>query len=541
MNIKLFLLYMANKHKEIILSIPDNIDFDRLFSKIDFYTTKHKKSNTLNGLNRVKESVFLFLHFLYPNHYYLEKYRENGYFKPILSKDFNSITRCLMEISVDILTDNDYPIIEVNRSYQVGKYSKSYKLKNDFFIFCNQKRVEIQSSISDNYHKKILENSSLITSEEDCNLLPASTLSDYYYILKNFTNEIITIDEIGATAMIDLIEEKLLEKNVRCRQEEIKRISLKKIENRIIRMRRCVRLIQNGEFNVSVSSSNNRLYSAVTECNKEIRRFIKINGNNINEIDIKNSHLYNLAQILNKNFYKTNNNLSLNKIYNDLYKLLDNNLYSYNSIILRLLNNREDIHQYNKSTIPYMCGVIEKEDVCQYISLPYKQGIYEYLNEYLFENTKNRKYIKDNVMKFLYLKDYRNDNDFVRKMVHKFPTVDSIIKIINGVDDTRGWLSILLQRIESYLLLNIGVKSVLDKFPNFNFLTVHDSVLVEEKNSKIVHRILEVSITEETGIPIGFKIKSCGNPMDDIDEIIDEKWKDVLKSVRRERNKTKVK
>lgn len=530
---------MKETYLKIDLYIPNNIDYEKLFSKLDFFIKKHKKSNTNEGREKIKQSVYLFLHYLYPTHFYLEKYKKNSYFKPILSKEFNSITRNLQEITIDILCDSEYPVIDINSSYKVGKYPKSYKLKYDFFLFCKSKKISIQSIISDNYGKKLQENH-IKSQEISSDFLMNSDCSEYQYLFKNFDSKIITIDEKGVNKLIDEIEKKLLKKQSKCRNEEIKKLSLESISNKIIRMRRCVILIKNGEFNGSINSGNNRLYSVITGCNREIRRFIKINGNKVNEVDVINSHLYTLSNILNKKFYDKKNKLSLYNIDKILYDKLSTNLFSYSNISLKLYNDKRNITQYNKSIIPYICGsILNKKDVQQYISLPFSIGVYECLNTLLFNDSKDREYIKRNVMNFLNLQNFRDNNQFILGMRKKFPHVDEVIKIINGVDFTKGWLSILLQRIESYLLLDVGTKSIIEKIPNINFLTVHDSILVEEKYDQNVKEILEKSISKETGIDVGLKIKSFEDPLEDINNLVEEKWSDIQKSVRNTRNKIK--
>jgi hypothetical protein len=525
---------MKKKYDCLTLFVPHNIQFDRVFDNLDYYVEKHNKSNTLQEKERIKESVYLFLYFLYPSPNYIEKYRENGYYKPILSVDFDSITRNLKEITVDILSNPEYPIIEINPSYKVGVYSKSYKLRNDFFVFCKRKEIIIQSRISKNYLNKINEK----IEESNLKFLTKSNSTEYEYLFKHFQTDIITIDD-NVHDLISQIEQKLLQKVERCINREIRELSLIKVKNKILRMKRCVSLIKNGEYNPTVSINNNRLYSIITESNKEIRRFIKINGNKINEIDIKNSHLYILSNVINNKFYNIDNQFSIYKIDKILSDKL-NNKDTYKKIRIKLLYNKIKINKDNNNTIPYMSGrILNQPDIHNYISLPFREGLYEYLNTLLFNGQMDREKIKKNVMNFVNLAKFRENNLFIREMKDKFPNVNEFVELINGVDSSKGWLAVLLQRTESYLLLDVGVKKVLEELPKINFLTVHDSLLVEEGYSGIVKKILEDSITEITGVPIGFSIRTFDNTFDDVDDLVEDKWMKIKKSVRKERRKLK--
>jgi hypothetical protein len=236
-----------------------------------------------------------------------------------------------------------------------------------------------------------------------------------------------------------------------------------------------------------------------------------------------------LNLILDKDFLNKSKKINIKSIDNLLYNKLNNEvIYIDNNII-----------SYNNGYIPYMCGTfLENKDVDEFRSLPFHDNIYDYLNELLFQNHKSREFVKGNVMRYLNLKKYRENNLFIRKMKEFFPSVDGMIETINGVDESRGCLSILLQRFESYLLLDIGAKEVLKKIPEINFFTIHDSMVVEEQFAEIVRNILSDIIHETTGKKIGFKIKQYVDPFEKIDVLVTEIWNKSSKkiiSIRRKR------
>ena len=503
------------------LFIPHNIDYEKIWSFIQ----KHNPDITTKQEEKLKESTYLFLHFLYPSPNYLQYTKKSDYFKKILSKEFNQITRNMLSSVIKILTDKEYPVID-QRTYSSGNYSKSYKLKNHFFLYCKQNKIELSTNISANYKKKLEENClkkygnskiKIETEELEKSLLP------------HYNKKIITVDA-NVHNYINHLETELYRRLDKRKNRKNYYDLRKKIDNKIISMRRNVFQIESGEFNVSVHRSNKRLYSVLTSCKKEIRNFIKINNNRISEIDISNSHLYILNLILDEEFLKNlnNKNLNLKKIDNKLYnKLTNNKNYIDNKLI-----------PYNNKYIPYMCGTfLEKEDVNIFRSLPFDDSIYDHLNRIIFKNTKNRDYIKSNVMRYLNLKKYRDNNLFIRKMKEIFPSVDGIIKTINSIDESCGSLSILLQRFESFLLLEVGAKQLIKNLPNLNFFTVHDSIAVEESYAIEVKDILSNKIFEITGKNIGLQIKSPKDPFEKIGETVSAIWSKSYKRVVLERRR----
>lgn len=126
-------------YEPVKLVIPDSINYDELWKRIEDLKPLEKK--------QIKNSTYLFLSFLFPSEIYLSKYQKNGFHKNINSTEFNKLTRNRLTKVTDIL----YDIIDEDFSYLSGSYSKSYKLKDQYFYTATPKFVTIQSTISQNY------------------------------------------------------------------------------------------------------------------------------------------------------------------------------------------------------------------------------------------------------------------------------------------------------------------------------------------------------------------------------------------------------
>jgi hypothetical protein len=89
-------------------------------------------------------------------------------------------------------------------------------------------------------------------------------------------------------------------------------------------------------------------------------------------------------------------------------------------------------------------------------------------------------------------------------------------------------LAYLLQRAESYLMLDVVSREFNQKYPNEPIFTIHDAVyLTSEQAVQTMNRMLKNRIKEITGLEVGVKIKSekiaPENRFDDIEDL----WIDI--------------
>jgi hypothetical protein len=70
----------------------------------------------------------------------------------------------------------------------------------------------------------------------------------------------------------------------------------------------------------------------------------------------------------------------------------------------------------------------------------------------------------------------------------------------------------------------VGCKAVYEQLIDVPFLTIHDSILIEERYSELTKRILDESITNSTQLDAGISIKKPNNPIENINEIAESKW-----------------
>ncbi|GGK41505.1 hypothetical protein GCM10007963_06880 [Lutibacter litoralis] len=149
---------------------------------------------------------------------------------------------------------------------------------------------------------------------------------------------------------------------------------------------------------------------------------------------------------------------------------------------------------------------IEFKGFDEYMLLVLKGELYEYL-EHVFvdelgEEFKDRESVKSVVFEVLF-----TDNRFIgqkgaekkRLFKKKFTEVYNLFSILKRKNKTV--LPILLQRIESYLIIDVIAKRISKEIPEAPIFTIHDSITTTEEYYFKVRKIMD----EELTLAVGFK------------------------------------
>lgn len=496
------------------IKIPSNIDYDQLFSKIEGKMS-YKKEQI--------DATYVVLSFLYPSEKYITETKGFDGFKSIKNVEINKIIRNRFGKVKDLLMDVDsHPsgaILIVNRKYQSGVKSMSYKLNEELFSNPGEKWVELGS----NAEKRLIEyEQGGIVKLEDFKL-------SYKFLLDQYKSNI-TIDS-EAVNYVSTLKSLLLEKVNQFDGDKDE--MTKRVNDTIKGMNSKIRAIQKKNFRPSVSISNHRLNSVITNLNRELRYYLRINGNRLVEVDMKSSQPYVLGSILTDNFFAGDSNIefSLINIYPMLYNQLNYINNKSTTVITSLIeksiyNNKEGFPKY------FMSGGLDNcQEVKSYRNLPFKGGFYQHLNSTYFNGDYDIQKIKDQIMLVLNLRDLnkRKQIELIQSFKENFPKINSFIESLNNFKSLKSAVAILLQRSESYLFLRVGCKAVNEQLHDVPFLTIHDSVLIEEQYSEVVTPILKYSINSFTGIESGVSIKVIDDPMTTLELDIEEIWSKLIK------------
>jgi hypothetical protein len=218
---------------------------------------------------------------------------------------------------------------------------------------------------------------------------------------------------------------------------------------------------------------------------KGLRPYLRINNEPLVNIDIKNSQPY-LSTII----------------------LTDPGKVSYltnNPVFALLLQSLK---------------VSLNEDVKKYIELVVLGQLYEYLmTEFDREGLiLTRSETKSHVLRILFARNRMPKDETNRKarqvFKDRFPTVHRIFSKVRGHskgDKFQNFkrFAILLQRIESYLMLDVILKRIYKELPGTIAVTVHDSIMtgILTNNVEAVSKIIVDELTFFIGFPPQIKIE----------------------------------
>jgi hypothetical protein len=233
-----------------------------------------------------------------------------------------------------------------------------------------------------------------------------------------------------------------------------------------------IQSIQNGLLFCTVDDTSFRFHSNITTLAKDMRRFVVIKGNHLKyNVDIKNSQPY-FSTLL---------------------------LTSPQSIAC--FAKGEDLRMMLKSL-----HVEHNEEVTHYINLVCCGKFYEYL---IVEFNKrglirSRDQVKDDVMKILFDRNSHLPKSR-RIFAELFPTIHKVFSKLRGNrkgDHFESYkrFAILLQTIESHIVLKVILNRLYKEYPDVIALTVHDSILCTADPDK-VEKIMKEELKKFVGRP----------------------------------------
>jgi hypothetical protein len=218
-----------------------------------------------------------------------------------------------------------------------------------------------------------------------------------------------------------------------------------------------------------IDNTSGRFHSNITNMAKGLRPYLRINNEPLVNIDVKNSQPYLSTIIL---------------TYPSKVAWL-----TKNPVFALLLQN------LNVS--------VNKDDVKKYILLVISGQLYEYLmQEFTKEGlTLTRSETKIQVLRILFARN-RTPKDEINKKCRQifkdsFPTVHRIFSKVRGSEKGDKFqnfkrFAILLQRIESYLMLDVILKRIYKELPGTIAVTIHDSIMtgILTNNLEAVKKIM---------------------------------------------------
>ena len=455
-------------------------------------------------------------------------YREEDYshlmgYKTLKSEDLNRMTRNRFQEVKRILMSPEVtqngPILLCDEIFVSGIKPLGFKL-NHWVL--NDKRfceVELDKKYTIRYE----------TIQRERNQKQTKFEFDFNHIYQALVQSQITINGDDARSYLGELENRLL--------TLVSDKDSQKVKEYIHDLNTVVDSIENGNFKYSVSQSNHRVNTVFTSMKRELRYFLRLNGEHLVEVDLTTYHAYTLATILTEDFFnKDDPGYNLHSLFPQLHKsftyscesmeyqdyvkkfvrnmIVESNVindkyieyYTYKGDVLSNIN-----YPILDTFVSYMYGRFwRRAGIQKYRSLNFQNDVYELIGKDL---GMSRAEVKDQFKLYINFSDRskRMNVNLIKFLEKEFKEVSRFIQFLSSVSFLKNPFSYLIQRCESYLFLRVGCKKLSEQA--ISYITIHDAVLCSENRKHEVKYLLTDSISRKTGIVPGIRFKPFTDPL----------------------------
>ncbi len=525
------MLYKKNEGLKLI--IPSTVDVKSIISRLPNLS----KTQSQN----LKYRLYYILSRVVVHNENLDFYKSNNYVRTMNSEQMKEVlgNRQYYQ-ALHLLTDKSDPIITTNNKYLEGKISKSFWLTDKY-------------NTGDILFKTLPKNLNLVSRIKNAQSSYRENMDmteKYDFLLKQFEEHTISFDP-RVYEYINNTYTQLMEQVERNNEFQIK-----VIQNMIGRWLYYVDKVNNEELNPMVSGKNHRLNSVFTRIHKNLRPFLLCDGKSLVGADVKASQPYILASIMKEEFFSSNNEgYNLKTIYPYMYyELINRNMLTKNIHTELVTSNTGYLNKYvtnntgltsnnityitsTKKHSPYMwCQIFDSNEIRSiqdYQGSPFNEDFYTHVikanTDYEIsaeELKKERNGLKKSTMYVLFDEDLirRNNNPKVRYMKKCYPGVnkwlESALENIGGKE-----LSYVLQRSESYLLLNHVSRQFNQLYPEAPIFTIHDGLYTSQEYIEPLEDLIKSTGLELTGKLPGVKLECPRMELNPADEDVKKYWR----------------
>lgn len=529
------IISLSNPLPNMRVQVPTSVNVKELVNQLGLSRTL--KENT-------KNRIYFFLSRIVSTNDNYELYKDNDGFRNVSSVYMrNVIGKEQYKDILDLLMNPTDPIIESNNSWQCPQgdgekgFCKGYRLTQKY----NTGEICFRT-LPKKFREKVKRHTKEPTEEYFVDI-------DYQFLLDQFEHHKFTF----TSSVYNYIK-------------AFGSILLSRAENNRYRRTMVLNLIGRWLYEVdkiqelkpwrSVSPKNHRIHSRLANLNSKLRPFLLSDGQPHWMIDVTSSHPYTLATILSDRFLNgTGSGYNLRTIYPDIIdELIESRVitsvdttyhkggFKYNSMATGTTSSfvSDSSGRYEKdycsNSYPFKWSVFsdknDKENLDEYCRAPFKSDFYKDFVlklQVVSDNIEERRQeFKDNMMLIQFDDDKRHRNS-IRSIILFNEVYPGVNKWINQIHDSIGnsKFSYLLQRAESYLLLNVVARQFHDKYPTAPLFSIHDALLTHEEYLPDLERLIQENYLRLTGIDVGLKIKlekpSPEPKLEDIDEV----WKKI--------------
>lgn len=329
---------------------------------------------------------------------------------------------------------------------------------------------------------------------------------NYNHLNKWFTNKL-TIDY---DLVQDFLEEEWSYKN---NHEVLRDFSLvkKKVKSPYQQYeyaKLSAQFIYSGQFMYKVDENVQRYHSNLTNMRGILRNALKYDGQQLVSVDISNSQPFLSLLLLQTEFWEqlriihqkkclknrephTYFHTSLDKFYINLYERLERVIKE---------NKLEGSLIIFVQTMLTLLNTMDKEDFAVYEEKVCQGELYDYLLK-RFNEERRLNYLTRDDAKIAVLQAFFSANQFLYqkdaqlKLLFK-QTFEEVYAVLAEVKrGSKELLPVLLQNIESYLVIEVIARRIAKEHPKLPLFTIHDSLVTTVGNEGILQRIMTEELT----------------------------------------------
>ncbi|MBL7683655.1 MAG: hypothetical protein JNK00_09880 [Flavipsychrobacter sp.] len=415
--------------------------------------------------------------------WYKDMVSENGYvsisgktMQKWIGKDYKKY--------VDLLVNGG--VIEYNGSYIVGKKSIGYKYSETYNVGVKKVLVTDLTLIEKLKQYQWLYNNLEEDEAVDNLATPYKTAVGWY------RSGLIKIDhELANQYNKVAFEYKCQSKNFWDKEVTTGRVHYKNPHTQYRASQISIDKISSGRLNPHHDSNVYRLHSVITQCKRELRHAITINGKEVVAVDISNSQPTLLTLLIDHKFWDEEG--------------------SFNHTHIPYLNIRDMFStRQHYTTFIMMCKNAEHNsdrqvEIQRFRDLVASGEFYDNFRSLLEQKLSMTGLSKQDV-KTMFFTVLFTSNRFISqdeaacKRVFRdwFPYIYELCRMIKVKDHAN--LPVLLQRVESYILFNKIIPRMVSEKPNLPFVPIHDSIAVPVGNEAYT----ELVMREELARCLGF-------------------------------------
>ncbi len=269
-------------------------------------------------------------------------------------------------------------------------------------------------------------------------------------------------------------------------------------------------------YSCTISENGKRFHSVLTNMRSVLRNFLTFNGERLVSIDIKNSQPYLISLLLQPSFWDSQKIIK-NTARKDV--IFRKKTFKKVKSLGSSFNNNSNIIYTN--TIFSIDNLAIHKQVSYFMLLDIKQTLLNIGFDSYIESVKNglfyddlqqrfatelgvqlsdRKEVKQSVFQVLFTPNQfygQKQASHKRLFAQLYPEVYRTLKAIKKNDSKL--LPLLLQEIESYIMLDVVANRMKKEYPKVPIFTIHDSIVTTASNQMIVEQIMREALTAYVG------------------------------------------